>query len=140
MGLKERMDNIKSWIDDRKERGEVTKCCFYLSPPSINYDCHITELPVVKRLTDLLERNGIVKYTENVPHWSFCDTVGGDWNLNRDWIEFGPVECIVEYCGVYPISWNLEDVVYLADMINNGELICKVYWIDPETGNYIENH
>lgn len=39
------------------------------------------------------------------------------------------IDCIVEYCGVYPIGWNLDDIIEYECMENNGEIVIITYWI-----------
>ena len=94
-----RTEVIQEWIDARKERGEITKCMFYITVPK-DTDIYMDE--TIRKIEGMLDRN-------HVSH-GHVDTVCGAWNLNRDWIETGEIDCIVEFCGVYPVDWDLEDV------------------------------
>lgn len=48
------------------------------------------------------------------------------------------MDCIVEFCGVYPVDWNIDDVVDFERMETEGEIVVTVGWI--EDGKYIPNH
>lgn len=70
------------------------------------------------------------------------DTIPGSFNLDRDWIETDsstPIECAIEYPGAYPINWDIEDVVMLEKMDQNGDIIIRVMWI-TEDGKFVQNH
>lgn len=127
--MEKRADIIRGWIKDRKERGETTKCMFYITVPKCEEN--IMENPVMKKVEGIFE-----KY--HIPcNWP-VDTVCGAWNLNRDWMETGEVECIVEFCGVYPADWDAEDAAELERMDTEGEIIMMVDWI--QDGKHIPNH
>ena len=104
--MRKRTEVIREWIDARKERGEITKCMFYITVPK---DTDIYKDETIRKIEGMLDRN-------HVSH-GHVDTVCGAWNLNRDWIETGEVDCIVEFCGVYPIDWNLEDVAEFERLV-----------------------
>ena len=108
--MRKRTEVIREWIDARKERGEITKCMLYITVP---------------KDTDIYKDETIKK-------------ICGAWNLNRDWVETGVIDCIVEFCGVYPIDWDLEDVAEFERMETDGEIIVLVDWI--EDGKHIPNH
>lgn len=110
---------IRKWIDARKERGEITKCMFYITVPK-NTDLYNNE--TIKKIEGILDKN-------HVSYGRF-DTVCGAWNLNRDWIETGEMDCIVEFCGVYPVDWDIDDVVEFERMETEGEIIAMVDWIE----------
>ena len=83
----------------------------------------------IKTVIDILNKNG-------VDH-SFCDSVPGCYNLNRDWISTEQiVDAVVEYGGVYPIHWDIDSIAVLDKMEYDGKLIINVAWYD-EDGNYI---
>ena len=125
--MRKRTKVIREWIDARKERGEVTKCMFYITVPK---DTDLCTDETIRKIEGMLDRN-------HVSH-GHVDTVCGAWNLNRDWIETGETDCIVEFCGGYPIHWDLEDVAEFERMENSGEIIALVDWI--EDGKHTPNH
>ena len=55
------------------------------------------------------------------------DTVRGAANLNRDWLETGEVEAIIEYSGVYPIHMAPEKAAWLAELDNEGRVRMTVF-------------
>lgn len=125
--MTERAETIRRWIDARKERNETTRCIFYITVPK-NTDLRRNE--TIKKIEGILDRNHI--------GYGYFDTICGAWNLNRDWIETGEMDCIVEFCGVYPVDWDINDVVEFERMEDEGEIIAMVYWI--ENGKHIPNH
>lgn len=137
---KERCNTIKDWIDARVEANETTSCFFYITTPFTQYSCDIIEVPIIKKITAMLERNGIEKFGSDGPHWTFCDTISGAFNLNREWIEVGPIDCAVEFCGVYPVNWNIEDVVEFEMMEEAGQILVQVFWVDKDNKNFVPNH
>jgi len=114
--MSERANNIQSWIDVRIKREETTLCVFNIKIPA--------DEEVDAEVKDILVRNN-VKYDKR-------DTIVGSWNLNSDYYECEPVECIVEYCGVYPVHWNIEDVVKLEALCNTDKISIHVYWVVPD--------
>lgn len=130
---------IQSWIDKRKEDKETTTCYFYVTTPKSVYSEHITDRPELKQIIDILERNGYRKNKEDEPFWSFCDTVSGSWDLNRDWLEVGPIECAVEFCGVYPVNWDIDDVVLFESLERTGQIMVHVIW-KKDDGTFVANH
>ena len=116
--MRKRTEVIREWIDARKERGGITKCMFYITVPK---DTDLCKDETIKKIGGMLDRN-------HVSH-GHVDTVCGAWNLNRDWIETGEVDCIVEFCGVYPVDWDLEDVAEFERMETEGGIIALVDWI-----------
>lgn len=126
--MEKRTEVIQGWIDARRERGEAaTKCMFYITVPK---DTDLYKDETIKKIEGILDKN-------HVGH-GHVDTVCGAWNLNRDWIETGEIDCIVEFCGVYPVNWDMDDVVELERMETEGEIIVLVDWI--EDGKHIPNH
>ena len=127
MAIEERAEAIRKWIDTRKERNEITKCMFYITVPK-NTDLHEDE--VIKKVEAILNKHNV--------SYGYVDTVCGAWNLNRDWIETDSVDCIVEFCGVYPVDWDIYDVVEFERMETEGEIIVMVDWVKDE--EHIPNH
>lgn len=122
--MEERTEIIRKWINARKERNEIKKCVFYITTPECA-GIHKNE-----KIKGILTRNKV--------EYCSVDSVCGAWNLNRDWIESDIMNCIVEYCGVYPVDWDIQDVVEFERMESNGEIIVFVDWI--EDGKYVPNH
>lgn len=122
-----RAEYIQNMIDSRKEKGETRSCIFYITVPK---NTNIRKDPVIQKVEEMLDRN-------HVTH-GHVDTVEGTWNLNRDWVQTDPMDCIVEYCGVYPTGWEINDVEELERMENDGEILVMVDWIVG--GEYIPNH
>lgn len=125
--MEKRAEVIQEWIHARKARNEITKCIFHITVPKAT---DIDKDETIKKMEEILDKN-------HVSH-GHVDTVCGTWNLNREWIETGEMDCIVEYGGVYPVNWDLEDIVEFEHMETNGEIIVMVDWIVD--GEYIPNH
>lgn len=125
--MEKREKVIQEWIDARKERGEITKCMFYITVPK---DTDISRDETIRKVEGILDRN-------HCSH-GHVDTVCGAWNLNRDWIETGEIDCIVEFCGVYPVDWEISDVAEFERMETDGEITVLVDWI--RDGKHIPNH
>lgn len=107
---------IRSAIDARVKAKETTYAYFYISTPKTTNDGGLDrENPALKEVKAILNKYGALYYT--------VDNVPGAWNLNREWLETGIMECAVEYTGVYPVNWYLADILRLEEMSNNGELI-----------------
>lgn len=127
--METRGKTIQSWIDARMGRGQTSQMVFYITVPCNNVN--IYEDKMMRLVSEMLERNN-VKY-------NFVDTVSGSWNLNRDWIETTPIESIVEYCGVYPVSWCIDDVVTLEDLESKGRIVILAFKVTDD-GRYIPNY
>ncbi len=125
--MTKREETIQEWINARKERGEITRCMFYITVPK---DTSLLKDETIKKIEGILDRN-------RVSHGR-VDTVCGAWNLNREWIETGEIDCIVEFCGVYPVDWEIGDVAEFERMETEGEIIALVDWIEDE--KHIPNH
>lgn len=118
MQIEKRKQEVQEWINDRVKAGQTTKCVFYITSPKRM--CLKTN-EAIKEINAILDRN-------QVTH-GYVDTYTGAWNLNRDWIETGEIECAVEFCGVYPVNWNMDDVVQLEMMESSGLLTIMVDWV-----------
>lgn len=129
--MDDRPSCIKKMVDARKEDGETpTPCIFQISVPKIKDGEILSNNTKIKVVTDIFD-----KY--KIP-WQSVDTIGGAYNLNRDWIETSDIPCYIEYCGVYPVDWDPEDCAVIENMDYEGEIIVKVLWhVDDE---YIPNH
>jgi len=123
-------DVIKEMIQNRKDLGQTPyEVKFSVTTPKHSEDFH--DNPTILKIIKLFE-----KYGHKI---GAVDTVMGAYNLNRDWLEHdGTVKCYVEYCGVYPIEWDTEDVAEFDRMENEGEIVVLVNWI--VNGEYVPNH
>lgn len=111
-------DSISRIMLSRIVNNEVIPCQFSISK---TYD-----EKYVKEVTDLFDKYRIV--------YDLVDTLSGAFNLNRDWIQtdstVSPIPCAVEFSGVYPASWDIEDVIKLVKLEEEGKIIIMVYYID----------
>lgn len=128
--LERKKTMFSKWINKRKESGEeTTPCMFLFTTPKIQKNLEIDEN--IKILTDILEKYGIT--------WGTVDTVSGSYNLDREWIETNEdIHCYIEYSGVYPVEWDIEDIIKLEELDKNGNLIIKVSYHIGE--DFIPNH
>ena len=110
---------IRSAIDARVKAKQTTYAYFYISTPKVTDEGGLDkENPALKEIESVLDKYNVT-YTE-------VDNVSGAWNLNKEWLETGKMECAVEYTGVYPVNWELKDILRLEEMYNHGELIINV--------------
>ena len=127
----ERKKSISEQIQwDKDHRRVPTQCMFNITTPRVaNRDiCENDEN--MKIITNIFDKYGI--------EYNVVDTVAGSYNLNRDWLETSDIPCYVEYGGVYPVNWDIEDVVTLEEMDYEGKLIIRVLW--HEDDEYIPNN
>lgn len=121
-----RLDNLKEMIQARIEDNELTNCQFLISKT--------TDEKYVKEIIDIFDKYEI--------EYGRVDTLSGAFNLNRDWIQTdsdkSPIPCAVEFCGVYPSNWDIEDVFKLVELEEEGKIIVMVYYIDGD--KLIPNH
>lgn len=123
---------IADWIKQRVENHETYQCMFDVTIPQL------PEMPsdnqYIKEICGMFDKYGI-------RYWK-VDTIPGSFNLNRDWIETEketPIECAVEYCGVYPVNWDIDDVVRIDELERTGIIIIRVLWIQDD-GKLVDNH
>ena len=102
---------IQNMINDRVSKNETTNCLFQILLLNKN---------VKEELESLLLRNGYSIGT--------VDTVEGCYNLNDDWYELSDVEAIVEYSGVYPVKWDIDDIVLLDKLYYDRAIYINVLW------------
>lgn len=53
------------------------------------------------------------------------------------------MKSIVEFCGVYPVEWDINDVVLLEELYYNRDIYIKVFWkkeSEDGTIKYIPNN
>ena len=123
---------ILSYINSRKKANEKPMpCIFDITVSNISEEEGLYSNESISILTDIFDKYGI--------EYQQVDTVEGSFNLNRDWIETKDIPCYIEYCGVYPINWDIKDVVTLEQLEYTGKVIIKVTW-HPEEDKYIPNH
>jgi hypothetical protein len=67
----------------------------------------------------------------NYPKYTRCDTKLGCWCLNDDWYEFY-ADAITEYCGVYPVNWNIADVVFLEELYLRRKIYIDAAWVTKD--------
>lgn len=125
-----RKEMIQRWISLRLNKNEIQKCIFCITPSRYSDNMDFDENKVVRKINDILTKNH-VEYRK-------VDTVEAAWNLDREWIETNPMDCVVEYCGVYPVDWNIDDTVELERMEKEGEILIHVNLVVD--GMYAPNH
>lgn len=104
-------------------------CIFQITTPK--WQEILTNDESIKSIVKILDKYNI--------KWNEVDTVSGAFNLNRDWIETGDINCFIEYSGVYPVEWDAEDAATLAELDAEGKLTIRVIW-HPEKEKYIPNN
>ena len=104
-------ERIQEWIDERMKDNDYGKVLFSVLVLDPAYENQVVEL--IKR---------------NYPKYTRCDTKLGCWCLNDDWYEFY-ADAITEYCGVYPIKWNIADVVFLEELYLRRKIYIDAAWV-----------
>ena len=123
---------VLSWINARKQDNEKPiNCIFQFTTPKYHSRLELEKDDNICKLTNILDKYDI--------KWDCVDTISGSYNLNRDWIETTDIPCYVEYPGVYPVDWDIEDVLTLENMDYDGKLIIKVLW-HTDDGKFVSNH
>ena len=102
---------IQSWIAKRMEDKDYINTLFSVLVLDPAYEKQVIEL--IKR---------------NYPHYNRVDTKLGCWNLNDDWYEFY-ADAITEWSGVYPIKWNIADVVFLEELYLRRKIYIDAAWV-----------
>ena len=127
-----RKEVIANMIQDRKDSNqEPTPCIFQITVPNFLETDRLEDNENIKIVIKLLDKYNI--------EWGNVDTVEGTYNLNRDWIETGDIPCYIEYCGVYPTNWDIEDVETIEQLEYTGKVIIRVLW-HPEQEKFIPNN
>lgn len=122
-------EQVARWIESRKTKNELVDCFFTITVPNVNINKYDDQ--TFKKICNILD-----KY--KIPH-QFVDTVPGAWNLNRDWIETGVISCAIEYCGVYPANWDIEDIIDLENMESSGQIIILVTCKDSDGNRHLNS-
>lgn len=124
--MENRKIEIQNMITKRLNENDTVNCLFQIL---------LLKKESKNIIESLLKKNGYQTYT--------VDTVEGCWNLNDEWYELNDVEAIVEYCGVYPTKWDIDDIVLLEKLYYNREIYIRVLWKKENkdrTVEYIPNH
>lgn len=103
-----RASEIKRMIDFRLKTNDYIKCLFSVL---------ILDNSIKKTVEELLRRYNHDDDT--------VDTVAGCWCLNDDWYEFQE-DATIEFGGVYPIHWNLGDIIYLEELYQKRKIYINV--------------
>lgn len=101
---------IQKYIDSRMENKDYIRTLFSVLVLDPAYE---------KQVVELIQRND--------PEYNRCDTKLGCWNLNDDWYEFY-ADAITEWGGVYPINWNMADVVFLEELYLRRKVYIDAAW------------
>ena len=126
MHSENRKNKIQNMIAERLADNDTINCLFQIL---------LLKEESKDVLEDLFKRNGYETYT--------VDTIGGCWNLNDDWYELDNVKSIVEFCGVFPVEWNIIDVFLLEELYYNRDIYIQVFWKkenEDGTIKYIPNN
>jgi len=102
---------IQRWINERLDYKDYTNTLFSVLVLDPSYE---------KQVIELIERN--------YPHYTYCDTKLGCWCLNDDWYEFY-ADAITEWDGVYPVNWNIADVVFLEELYLRRKIYIDAAWV-----------
>lgn len=105
---------IQSWIVKRMEDKDYIRTLFSVLVLDPSYE---------KQVLELIERN--------YPHYNRVDTKLGCWNLNDDWYEFY-ADAITEWGGVYPVNWNIADVVFLEELYLRRKIYIDAAWVTKD--------
>lgn len=132
-GIDMNRELIKNSIQARKINNEVpTPCVFQITTPRLMSEEERLETNEhIAKVISLLEKYGI--------EWREVDTIEGAFNLNREWIESSDIPCYIEYTGVYPTDWDVDDIATLAEMDARGDIMISVLW-HTSPDKYIPNH
>ena len=105
---------IQRWIAERITNKDYTNTLFSVLVLDPAYE---------KQVIELIERN--------YPNYSRCDTKLGCWCLNDDWYEFY-ADAITEYGGVFPVNWNIADVVFLEELYLRRKIYIDAAWVTKD--------
>ena len=105
---------IQNWIANRMENKDYIKTLFSVLVLDPDYEQQVIEL-----------------INRNDPDYSRVDTKLGCWNLNDDWYEFY-ADAITEWSGVYPVNWNIADVVFLEELYLRRKIYIDAAWVTKD--------
>jgi hypothetical protein len=130
--MNNRKECILDWINSRKKRNQAPiKCLFDITIPQLLLEESIETNESIKEIINIFNKYNI--------RWNTVDTVSGSFCLDREWIEANNIPCYIEYCGVYPVEWDIDDIYKLEQMEYEGKIIINVKW-HLEDDNYVPNH
>ena len=72
----------------------------------------------IKKVIDLLDRNGVA--------WHACDSVHGSFSPNQEWLETEPLAVEVSWNDTRPVGWSDEDASSLVRLAFNGEVVVRL--------------
>lgn len=95
---------------------------FVVSPVNIS-NRNIENNKFIKEFLSLLDIYKIEYSIQNKQ----CSTNIRHFNNNRNWIVTDSIECIEVTEGIYPVNWNINDLLLLDKLANKSNLIFMVY-------------
>lgn len=123
------LNKIKQIIQNA-EKEDIHKVAFLFSNPDTNENIFDNEN--IKEIISILDKYQIM--------YNKVDTIQGQFNMNRDWIETEtPIKAVSCYCGVYPINWKIEDCLTIEQLEYSGKLLIRAYLVDDK-GKYLEDN
>lgn len=117
--MKDRKVEIENYFRTKKYSYEIK---FAISPINIT-NRTIESNKFIKEFLKLLDKYNISFSIENRQ----CTTYIRPFNLYRNWIVTDLIECIEVKEGVYPLNWNIEDLLLLDKLANKSDLIFNIY-------------
>ena len=122
---------ILKLINSRKNRGQKPiKCLFDITTPRF-IEGRIEDDETMKEVISILNKYNI--------RWNTVDTIPGSFCLDREWVEVLDIPCYIEYSGVYPVEWDIEDIYRLEQLEYEGKIMIHVRW-HRDDGGYEPNH
>ena len=115
----DKKDLIESYF---KSNRYSRKTRFVVSPVNIT-NRPIRNNKFIKEFLNLLDKYNI---SYSIKSDQFTDYTR-PFNSNRNWIVTDLIECIESKEGVYPLNWNIEDLLILDKLANKSNLIFNIY-------------
>lgn len=110
---KEIVEDIQYSIKSRVEMEETRNYRFYITTPKLFEEDNDQN---IKELLKIFDKYNI--------QYSKVDTVYDFFDLNREWyMTDTPIECAREYSGIYPVNWDISDVIKLTELDKEGKVI-----------------
>ena len=124
-------EQIQFSLDNAEEKKSYVRMSFSPSNMLPYYDNEIDSIgdyEEIKAVIVLLDKYKI--------KWSYVDTVSGNFDLNRMYIETDLIPAVIEYSGVNPIGWDVDDIqkLYMLDYSGAIRIVVSVY---DENGKYL---
>ena len=117
--MEDKKDLIESYF---KNNRYSYKKRFVVSPVNIT-NRPIRNNKFIKEFLNLLDKYNISYSIES----NQFTTYTRPFNLNRNWIVTDLIECIESKEGIYPLNWNIEDLLILDRLANKSNLIFNIY-------------